>query len=183
MMQVNLNTYNNKWYKPGSVLKRFIWHYTNGFFLKSGIFPFYGMKVAILRLFGAKIGKSVLIKPYVSIKYPWLLTIGNHCWIGENVWIDNLVNVEIGSHVCISQGAYLLTGNHNYKKKDFDLIIKGIVIEDGVWIGAKSVVCPGVTCKTHSVLAVGSVAGADLEPYYIYGGIPAVKIKERIISE
>ena len=62
------------------------------------------------------------------------------------------------SNVCISQGATLLCGNHNFKKPGFDLIIDEIIVEDGVWIGAKSIVCPGVTLKSHSILTVGSVA-------------------------
>jgi putative colanic acid biosynthesis acetyltransferase WcaF len=74
----------------------------------------------------------------------------------------------------------LLTGNHNYKTTSFDLTIAEIILEDGVWIGAKSIVCPGITCKTHSVLSVGSVATKTLEAYSIYQGNPAVKIKDRL---
>jgi putative colanic acid biosynthesis acetyltransferase WcaF len=84
--------------------------------------------------------------------------------------------------VCISQGALLLTGNHNYKKKTFDLMVGKITLADGAWIGAKSVVCPGVACGSHSVLAVGSVAVKDLKPYFIYQGNPAVPVRERIIE-
>lgn len=181
-MQVKLNTYRNDWYKPGSGLKRFIWHYTNALFFRSGLFPVYGLKVFILRSFGAKIGKGVLIKPYVNIKYPWFLQIGDDCWIGEKVWIDNLDKVTIGSNVCISQGAYLLTGNHDHKREAFDLVIKQITIEDGVWIGARSVVCPGVICKTHAILTAGSVLTGDMEAYGIYKGNPAVKTGDRVIS-
>jgi putative colanic acid biosynthesis acetyltransferase WcaF len=76
----------------------------------------------------------------------------------------------------------LLTGNHNYKKTTFDLITEGIILHDGVWIGARSVVCPGVTCHEHSVLAVGSVAICDLEARGIYQGNPAVKMRDRVIA-
>lgn len=110
------------------------------------------------------------------------MQVENHTWIGEQVWIDNLAMVSIGSHVCISQGAYLLTGNHDYKKTAFDLIIKPITLEDGVWIGAKATVCPGITCKTHAVLSVGSVLNTDMEPYGIYRGNPAVKLAERDLA-
>lgn len=133
-------------------------------------------------MFGAKVGKNVLIKPFVNIKYPWFLTIGDFVWIGENVWIDNLTNVVIGSNVCLSQGALLLTGNHDYTKTAFDLSVAEIVIGDGAWIGAKSILCPGVYCKSHSVLTVGSVATKDLEEYSVYGGNPAIKMKERVIQ-
>jgi putative colanic acid biosynthesis acetyltransferase WcaF len=128
------------------------------------------------------VGKGVIIKPTVKIKYPWFLEIGDHCWIGEDVWIDNLAKVTIGNNVCLSQGCLLLTGNHNYNKPSFPLVIAEIVLEDGVWIGAKSIVCPGVTCKTHSVLSVASVATKTLDGYSIYQGIPAIKTKERIIE-
>jgi putative colanic acid biosynthesis acetyltransferase WcaF len=140
------------------------------------------IKRLILRLFGAKIGSFVIIKPKISIKYPWLLSISDNVWIGENVWIDNLAQVTIESNVCISQGAMLLCGNHDYKKSSFDLIVGDISLEKGVWIGAKAIVCPGVTCKSHSILAVGSVATRDLEPYSIYQGNPAVKIRNREIG-
>ena len=114
---------------------------------------------------------GVVIKPGVNIKYPWKLEIGNHSWIGEQVWIDNLAGVKIGSNVCLSQGAMLLCGNHNYKKSTFDLIVKDIILEDGVWIGAQSVVCPGVVCNTHTLFSVNSVANKDLEAYTFTRGI------------
>jgi putative colanic acid biosynthesis acetyltransferase WcaF len=133
----------------------------------------------LLRLFGAKVGKGVVIKPRVRIKYPWFLKIGNHVWLGESVWIDNLAEVKIGDHACVSQGAMLLCGNHNYKKSSFDLIVKPIVLEEGAWVGAQSVVCPGVILYSHSILTVGSVASSNLESYFIYSGNPAVKIRER----
>ena len=126
-------------------------------------------------------GSNVIIKPKVNIKYPWFLNIGNHVWIGEEVWIDNLTQITIGSNVCISQGAMLLTGNHDYKKSAFDLMIAEIILEDGVWIGAKSIVAPGVKCCTHSILTVGSVATKNLGPYSINQGNPAVCVNTRKI--
>ncbi|MFT3908081.1 MAG: WcaF family extracellular polysaccharide biosynthesis acetyltransferase [Ferruginibacter sp.] len=181
-MATDLSKYNNDWYKPGSGIKRFTWYWVNTCFFKTGLFPFYGLKTFLLRTFGAKVGKGVLIKPFVNIKYPWLLELGDHIWIGEHAWIDNLAKVEIRSHVCLSQGAFLLTGNHNYSKETFDLSVKPITLEEGVWIGAKAVVCPGVICHTHSVLAVGSVATSNLIAYGIYSGNPAIKIKDRVFE-
>jgi len=179
---VKLNQYNNDIYKPGSTLKKILWYFTNMIFFKT-LFPFpSSLKVKLLELFGAKIAKGIVIKPNVNIKYPWFLEIGNDCWIGEEVWIDNLAPVKMGSNVVLSQGAYLLTGSHDYKKESFDLILGEIALEDGVWIGAKAVVCPSVVCKSHSVLAVGSVATQDLEVYGIYQGNPAVMKRTREIK-
>ena len=182
-MGTNLASYNNSWYQPGSALKRFCWYGINALIFKSSLFPFYKLKVFLLRLFGAKAGHNVLIKPQVNIKYPWFLEIGNNVWIGEKVWIDNLAKVIIGNNVCLSQGSLLLTGNHDYTKVSFDLIVDKIVLEDGVWIGAGAMVCGGTICRDHVVLSVGSVATGELESMGIYRGNPAVRVKDRIIAD
>ena len=93
--QTDLSKYDNSWYKPGgNPLSRLMWYFVNALFFINPLNPFSGLKVFWLKLFGAKIGKGVIIKPGVNIKYPWHLSIGNHCWIGEKVWIDNLTPVE-----------------------------------------------------------------------------------------
>ena len=143
MEKNDLSKYNNTWYYPGYKVVCVLWYFINVVFFVSHIIPLSGLKVWLLKLFGAKVGRSVVIKPGVNIKYPWKLVIGDYSWIGEDVWIDNLDQVIIGSNVCISQGAMILCGNHNYKSESFDLITKPIVIEEGVWIGAKSIVLPG----------------------------------------
>ena len=158
------------------------WYLVNIFFFKNAFFVGNKLKIILLKIFGAKIGKGVVIKPCVNIKYPWKLKIGDYSWIGENVWIDNLDDVSIGNHVCISQGVLLLTGNHNFKSENFELMVKPVEVEDGVWLGAKSIVCPGVICGSHSVLTVGSVATFSLDNYHIYQGNPAQKIRQRNIS-
>lgn len=178
-MKTDLSLYDNEWYKPGPRWKRALWYLVDLLFFRSA-FPLSGIKVALLRAFGARVGKGVVIKPHASIKYPWFLSVGDFTWIGEKVWIDNLTEVSIGSNVCLSQDAYLLTGNHNYKVPSFDLMVGKIVLEEGVWIGARAIVCPGVTCYSHAVLSVASVATADLEAYAIYAGNPAVNVRERI---
>jgi putative colanic acid biosynthesis acetyltransferase WcaF len=183
-MKVDLSKYDNSWYLPkAGMLKRGVWFLVNGVFFINPLNGFSSWKVFLLRLFGGRIGKGVNIKPSVNIKYPWLLEVGDFTWIGEKVWIDNLVKVKIGKNCCLSQGTILLAGNHNYSKVTFDLIVKEITLEDGVWIGAQSVVCPGVTCKNHSVLSVQSVASSDLEGYTIYRGNPAIAIKKRMITD
>ena len=177
---MDLSKYDNKTYQPGAgAIKRLGWYFTSVLFVNTYFFPISFIKVFLLRLFGAKIGTSVNIKPKVNIKYPWRLVIGDYSWVGENVWIDNLDDVTIGNNVCLSQGSMLLCGNHDYKKDSFDLITGKIVLEDGVWIGAKAIVCPGVTCKNHSVLTTGSIATRNMEEYGIYRGNPAVLIRNR----
>ncbi|MFK8038311.1 MAG: WcaF family extracellular polysaccharide biosynthesis acetyltransferase [Crocinitomicaceae bacterium] len=182
-MKTRLDTFDNSWYKPGSKVRIAIWFIFNAIILKSKLNPFSRIKIVVLRLFGAKIGKGVVIKPSISVKYPWKLTVGDYVWIGENVWIDNLDEVIIGNHVCISQGALLLCGNHNYKKSSFDLIVKPIELKDGAWIGARATVTQGVVCNEHSVLSVQSVANSDLMASCIYQGVPAIKIRERLIND
>ena len=182
MPKVDLSIYDNSDFHVGaSRLKVICWFVVNALLFRNPLLISYGLKRKLLNLFGAKVGKGVVIKPGVKVKYPWLLEIGDYSWIGEDVWIDNLVPVSIGSHVCLSQGAMLLTGNHNYSKPTFDLMTGEITLEDGAWIGAKSVVCPGVYVETHAVLAVGSIASGKLEAYQIYRGNPAEKVREREI--
>ena len=135
----------------------------------------------LLRIFGAKIGKGVDIKPGVRVKFPWRLEVGNYSWIGENVWIDNLVQISIGANCCISQGAYLCTGNHDWSRSTFDLIMGPIHIGEGAWIAARSTIGPGVTVGEGAVLGLGSVANRDLEPWTINLGVPAVKVRARVM--
>lgn len=182
-MPTFLQNYTVGSYHPrANKLTQLLWYFTNAIFFSTTFFPFSFSKVFLLRLFGAKVGRGVNIKPSVNIKYPWNLQLGDYVWIGEQVWIDSLVKVSIGDHACISQGAMLLTGNHDFTTETFDLIVKEIVLESGVWIGAKAVVCPGVICHSHSILTVGSIATKNLEAYGIYQGNPAVKVKERVIT-
>ena len=136
--------------------KSHLWYIVNNLILNR-FFPFSNIKVFILRLFGAKIGNNVIIKPYVKVKYPWNLKIGDNRWIGEEVWIDNLEEVLIDENCCISQGVYLCTGSHNFESEKFDLIREKILIKRSSWIGAKAVICPGVTIEECSFIKAGEI--------------------------
>lgn len=183
MNKVNLNSFNTGEFNKGAGrIKIIFWYFVNALIVRASWNPFMGVKILLLKLFGAKIGKNLIIKNNVCIKFPWKLTIGDNVWIGEQVWIDNLDYVTIENNVCISQGALLLTGNHDYTLTSFDYRNAPITIEDGAWIGAKSVVCPGVIVKSHAILTVGSIATKNMNPYKIYQGNPAVEIRNRILK-
>ncbi|MDO4932110.1 MAG: WcaF family extracellular polysaccharide biosynthesis acetyltransferase [Prevotellaceae bacterium] len=183
MNEVNLAAFDGSDFNKGAGFLRIIlWYFVNALIVRASWNPFMSIKIALLRIFGAKIGKRICIKNNVIIKSPWNLIVGDDCWIGENCWIDNLDKVTIGSNVCISQGAMLLTGNHDYTVSSMPYRNAPIVIEDGVWIGAQTTVCPGVTVHTNAILTVGSIATKDMEENGIYQGIPAIKIRERKIE-
>lgn len=161
----------------------FLWYVVHCLFFLNPSNPVSMIKVFWLRVFGAKIGKGVKIKPRVMVKYPWKLIIGDHSWVGERVWIHNVEPIIIGANVCVSQGALLMAGSHDHTKTTFDNLCDEIILEDGVWIGARSVVGKGVTCKTHSILGMNSVAERDMDAEVIYKGNPAMAVMKRHITE
>lgn len=183
MNKVNLSLFSvGDFPKGATITKQLLWFFVNALLVRVSWNPFMGIKVWLLRLFGAKIGKGFVIKNNIIIKFPWKLSVGDNVWLGEGCWIDNLDYVKIGNNVCISQGALLITGNHDYSKTDFPYRNKPIIVEDGAWIGAKSVVTAGVKVASHSVIAVGSVLTKDTVPFGVYQGNPAVKVKERVLK-
>jgi putative colanic acid biosynthesis acetyltransferase WcaF len=182
MKKLDLSEYSRSGYNPGNFIRRALWYLTSVIFFRSLVPYPNSLKKFLLISFGAKLGEHINIKPGVNIKYPWFLKVGDYVWLGEGAWIDNLTTVEIADNVCISQGASVFTGNHNYKKVAFDLVVAPVVLEEGVWLAAKSVVCPGVVLKSHSVVTVGSVVTNSTQPYKIYQGNPAQIVGDRIIE-
>ncbi|MDR0832727.1 MAG: WcaF family extracellular polysaccharide biosynthesis acetyltransferase [Candidatus Symbiothrix sp.] len=185
MKTVDLSLFDNSWWKPGNKLKLVVWYFINVLFFINPLNPISGLKVWLLRLFGAKIGKHVLIKPAVNIKYPWLLEVGDYVWIGDYVWLQNSFKLTIGNNVCISQGVMVSCGNHDYRTPGMDLVAGEITIEDGVWLGAKSLVSSGLTdivIQSGTVLSAGSVATKNLDAWTVYVGNPAQAIKTRVIQ-
>ena len=178
---MRLNEFDNRsWNRGRPLFVELVWLVLSALFVSSWI-PGSGHRKWLLRVFGAKIGNGVVIKPRVRVKFPWRLEIGDHAWIGEDAWIDNLADVTIGSDACISQGVYLCTGSHDWSSSRFDLITKPIVIGNSAWVSAKATVGPGVTVGEGAVLSLGGVATKDLEPWGIYAGNPATKLKTRVI--
>jgi putative colanic acid biosynthesis acetyltransferase WcaF len=136
---------------------RIAWHVCSALLFQNALVLPSLWKAALLRLFGARVGRGLVVRPRVTIKYPWFLTLGDHVWLGEQVWIDNHCLVSVGASVCISQGAYLFTGNHDYDDRGFRFFCKPVTIEDGAWVGAKAIVCPGSVLRRMSVVGAGVV--------------------------
>jgi putative colanic acid biosynthesis acetyltransferase WcaF len=124
----------------------------------------------------------VVIRPGVRVKYPWRLSIGDHAWIGEDCWIDNLEQITVGRDACLSQGAYLCTGNHDWSDPSFGLTIKSITISDGAWVGAKSVITQGVELGVCAIASAGSVVTKSIPAFEIHAGNPAKCVRQRIVQ-
>jgi len=181
-VDVNLFGFRNAWYKPGrNKIVQTVWFLSGCPLLRSSLLPFSAPRRWLLRIFGARVGTGVVIKPGVRVKYPWRLTVSDYSWLGEDCWIDNLEHVSIGSNVCISQGAYLCTGNHDWSDPVFGLLVRPIHIEDGAWIGAKALISPGVSIGECAIATAGSVVTHDIPRYEIHGGNPASFVKRRSI--
>ena len=182
MNRVNLDQYEHDPKVRGrSILIDVLWNLVQ-FLCISSLQPSSSLRILFLRLFGAKVGQGVVIKPFVRIKYPWKLQIGDHSWIGESVCIDNLDNVIIGNNCCLSQLVYICTGNHDWKSSRFDLKHEPVIIDNSAWLCARSTVAPGIRVGEGAVLAIGSVATHDLDAWTIYAGNPAQPVKRREIK-
>lgn len=155
-----------------------LWYVISSIFVASWI-PGSWLRVELLKLFGAQIGKGVLIKPRVRIKFPWKLILGDHVWIGEGVWVDNIFPISVGNHVCISQRVFLCSGNHDWRHDAFPLRQGDIRVGNQVWLGAGSSVAPGAVVADGVVLAIGSVATGKLSDNGVYKGVPAVWVCDR----
>lgn len=183
-VKVDLSRPDNSEYDKGrSAFVIALWHFFGAPLVRSNWIPVSAFKCAVLRLFGARIGRGVYAKPGLKVKFPWYLSIGDHCWLGEDAWIDNLAPVIIGSHVCVSQAAYLCTGNHDWTAANMKLFRRPIVLKDGSWVGARATLCPGVTLHEGAIAAVGSVITKDIPAYEVWAGNPASFVRHRILKE
>ncbi|HBG73901.1 MAG: colanic acid biosynthesis acetyltransferase WcaF [Chloroflexi bacterium GWB2_49_20] len=160
------------------VIVQLWWLVQSTFFAWSPQFM-YGWRIFLLRLFGAKIGKKVLVRPTVRVTYPWKVSIGDFSWIGDDVVLYTLGNITIGSHTVISQGSYLCTGSHDYTQPSFDIYAEEIKIGDGVWIASDVFISPGVTLGDGAVVGVRSTVLNDLPAGMMCYGYPAKPIRPR----
>lgn len=180
----DLSTYDNGWYAPGrSLAWRAAWLFIGQPLFRTSMLPSSRLRVALLRLFGARIGKGVVIHSEVCVKYPWHLQVGDHCWIGERAWIDNLTTVRLGTSVCISQGCYICTGNHDWADPSFGLMVRPVELHDGAWAGARSILLPGTVLEEGAIAGAGSVVSQSIPTFEVYSGNPAVFTRRRHVRE
>jgi putative colanic acid biosynthesis acetyltransferase WcaF len=139
----------------------------------------YGWRCWLLRFFGAKIGQHTRVRSSVRVTYPWKLSIGDYVWIGDNVELYTLGEIEIGSHSVISQRCYLCTGSHDYTRPAFDIYEQPIYIAEQVWLASDVFVVPGVTIGFGAVVGARSTVLHDLPGGMICYGNPAIPIKAR----
>jgi putative colanic acid biosynthesis acetyltransferase WcaF len=156
-----------------------IWYFVKCLFFLSPLPWPSAMRRMLARFFGAKLGDGVYIKPRVNIHFPWRLTVGAYSLIGEEVFILNFEPVTIGQQCCISQRAFLCTGNHDYKDPLFPYRNAPIVLGDGVWIGAQAFVGPGTVIGDEAVVSAGSIVTSSLPAGMVCTGNPCTPRKKR----
>ncbi|HZZ10018.1 MAG TPA: DapH/DapD/GlmU-related protein [Paraburkholderia sp.] len=166
--------------KRGALIE-LVWFVIEACVINNKLLPVSSVRVALLRLFGAKIGNGCRFVHPLRVKAPWNLEVGDNCWFGVDVWIYNQTTIRIGSNVCISQGTFLSAGSHDMST-NMDLRVAPIVIEDGVWITSKCVVQMGVTIGRSAVVTPLSVVHRSLAPEGVYGGNPCRFIRKRFDS-
>lgn len=165
--------------RGASKVKEMLWYVTKVVFFLSAIPYPSKFKVFLLKSFGAKVGKGLVIKPRVNIHFPWKLIVGDNCWIGEEVFLLNFELLTIGNNVCISQKVFVCGGNHDYKDPTMPYRNGVIVLEDGSWVGASSFVGPNVKIGINTIVSVGSVVTKSLPENGVFSGNPLQLVKER----
>jgi len=163
--------------RGASALKEAAWWVVRALFFQTPLPWPSGVRVALLRAFGAKVGEGVVIRSQVNITFPWRFSAGDHVWIGEDVLILSLAQVTIESNCCISQRAFLCTGSHDFSSPAFSLRTRAITIREGSWVAAGAFVAPGVTVGPGSMVTAGSVVVVDTGVGVIVRGNPAVVVK------
>lgn len=180
MLSHNANSsdaYERPIFSTKNKIMRLLWQLCWLFFCRWTPAPLHSWRIFILRLFGAKIGKTNFIYPNCKIWAPWLLETEDVVTIGPGVEVYNPGGIFLGHHAILSQDAYICGATHDYNSSDFTYMMKKIVIESYVWICAKAIVLPGIHCSEGSVLAAGAVAVKDLNKWSVYGGNPAKFLK------
>ena len=157
------------WDRPAWVV--YLWALCELVFVTNQFQPSSQLRVRVLRLFGAKIGEGVILRPRLRVKFPWKLEVGARSWIGEGVWIHNQDRVEIGSDVVVSQESFVTTGTHAFRS-DMALETRPVVIEDGVWITTRCVVLAGSRIRRSALVLPTTVVRGEVPPGALFGTPP-----------
>lgn len=181
--QVDLSRYDQSDFergRPGGVI--LLW-----WLVQAVVFPLSphfanGVRVWLLRCFGAKIGRGVVIRPTARVTYPWKLAIGDRSWIGDDVVLYSLAPITLGQHCVVSQKSYLCTGSHDVESPAFDLVTAPIVVGNGAWVATDCFVAPGVTVGANTVVGARSSVFRDLPPGYVCVGSPCKPVRLREIA-
>lgn len=138
-----------------------------------------GLRIRVLRAFGAEIGSGVVFRPRTRVKFPWKLHIGDRSWIGEGVWFHNQDHVRIGSDVVISQESFLTTGSHSHRR-DMALVTRPIVVADGAWVTSRCMILGGSTVGRSALIRpMTLIAGEAIPPGEVWGGNPIEYVSDR----
>jgi putative colanic acid biosynthesis acetyltransferase WcaF len=174
---LRLDRYDNSAFDRGAGrIKEGLWVLCKiAFFLNPFPWPS-ALRTALLRLFGARLGHGVVVRSGVNITFPWRFTAGDHVWIGEDVLVLSLAPVTLGSHVCVSQRAFLCTGSHAWRRETFDLRTRPIVVGDSVWIAAQAFVGAGVSIGHGCVVSAGAVVTENVPENSLVRGNPAMVV-------
>ena len=167
------------WHPGAPWLIQFLWFCFGAPLLSSRWLPGSAWRVWLLCAFGAHIGSGCCIKPGFRVKFPWRLRVGKSCWLAEDAWLDNLAPITLGDRVCLSQGVYLCTGNHNFRSSSFDLVVGSINIGADAWIAARAVLAPGTDIGPGAVVALGALVSGSIQAGVIVRGNPAVVVGKR----
>ena len=170
---VNLRQYDQSWFDRG----RASWYILLWWLVQAIAFPLTphpcsSWRCTLLRLFGAKIGKGVLIRPTARFTYPWKVSIGDYSWIGDDVVLYSLDEIHIGEHCVVSQKSYLCTGNHDIHDPAFGLKTAKITIGNGVWIATDSFIGPGVEIGANAVIGARSSVFSNIPHGQVCWGTP-----------
>ena len=160
-------------------LRRLVWNITWALLYRLSPRPLHAWRAMLLRLFGAKLGPDCHFYPKSKVWAPWNLVCADHVAAADGVEIYNPSPIQLDSHVILSQDCYLCGATHDYNHPDFSLLAYRMHIHGYAWICARASVAPGVNVGEGAVLGLASVAAKDLAPWTVYGGNPAVAVRER----
>lgn len=140
----------------------------------------YGFRNAILRAFGAKVGIGVIVRPTVTITYPWKVFIGDHAWIGDDVVLYSLGEIFIGDNAVVSQRSYLCAADHDHTLVDFPIRSRKVTIGAQAWLAADVFIAPGVSIGEGTVIGARSSVFKDMPAGMVCFGYPCIPVKNRM---